>query len=272
MIHFVGAGPGAEDLITVRGAELLGQADLVIYAGSLVNPSLLDRYCRPDAKVLNSATMTLEEVVASMTEAERAGKTTVRLHTGDPSLYGAIREQMDALDRAHIPYDVTPGVSAFSGAAAALRAEYTLPAVSQSVIITRMEGRTPVPAGEKLHDLALHGCTMVLFLSAGLLEKVQDELLQGAYTEDTPAAIVYKATWPDQRIVNCTVGTLAAAARENGINRTALITVGGFLGASYDRSELYNPAFETGFRKATAAPPTEDTSASGKAKESHGQD
>ncbi len=251
MIHFVGAGPGATDLITVRGADLLARADLVIYAGSLVNSDLLARYCRADAEVRDSSRMTLEEVLAALTVADAAGREAVRLHTGDPSLYGAIREQMDALDRAGIAYDVTPGVSALSGAAAALQAEYTLPAVSQSVIITRMEGRTPVPAGEKLADLSCHGCTMVLFLSAGLLDRVQKELLRGAYAADTPAAIVYKATWPEERVVRCTVGTLAAAGRDAGIDRTALIAVGDFLGASYDRSQLYNPAFETSYRQAT---------------------
>ena len=205
MIHFVGAGPGAPDLITVRGARLMAQADLVIYAGSLVNPDLLD-LCKPGATVLNSAHMTLEEVVAAMLEAEAAGRVTVRLHTGDPSLYGAIREQMDLLRAGGAEFDVTPGVSSFCAAAAALRAEYTLPDVSQSVIITRMEGRTPVPEGEGLAGLASHGCTLVLFLSAGLLEAAQEELLGGAYTADTPAAIVYKATWPEERVYRCSCG------------------------------------------------------------------
>ena len=195
--------------------------------------------------------MTLEEVLDVMQKAEARGETTVRLHTGDPSLYGAIREQMDALDRLGISYDVTPGVSSFSGAAAALRAEYTLPEVSQSVIITRMAGRTPVPEGEELRKLASHGCTMVLFLSTGLLEGVERELLAGGYTPDTPAAIVYKATWPEEKVFCCTVATLAETARANGITKTALITVGGFLGGAYERSKLYDPAFTHGCRKGT---------------------
>ena len=248
MIHFVGAGPGAPDLITVRGAKLLAEADLVLYAGSLVNPTLLEG-CRAGCTVRDTASMTLEEVLAAMEAAEQRGETTVRLHTGDSSLYGAIREQMDALDQRGIPYDVTPGVSAFSGAAAALAAEYTLPGVSQSVIITRMAGRTPVPAGEELHKLASHGCTMVLFLSTGLLQQVERELLAGGYSPDTPAAIVYKATWPEERVYRCTVSTLATTAREHQITKTALITVGDFLGTDYERSKLYDPDFTHGCRK-----------------------
>ena len=249
MVHFIGAGPGAADLITVRGARLLGEADVIIYAGSLVNPALLD-YKKEGCTVYDSASMTLEEVIAVMRETQARGGDTVRLHTGDPSLYGAIREQMDQLDELGIPYDVTPGVSSFSGAAAALEAEYTLPDVSQSVIITRMAGRTPVPEGEKLSKLAAHGCTMVLFLSTGLLEEVERELLEGGYAPGTPAAIVYKATWPEEKVCRCTVSTLARTARENHITKTALITVGGFLGDRYDRSKLYDPAFTHGYREA----------------------
>ncbi len=250
MIHFIGAGPGGPDLITVRGARLLGEADCIIYAGSLVNPALLD-YKKEGCAVYDSAGMTLEAVLAVMRENEAAGKTTVRLHTGDPCLYGAIREQMDELDRLGIPYDDTPGVSSFCGAAAALHAEYTLPEVSQSVIITRMAGRTSVPEGEKLSKLASHGCSMVLFLSTGLLEAVEKELLTGgAYTADTPAAIVYKATWPEEKTFRCTVGTLAKTARENHVTKTALITVGDFLANGYERSKLYDPSFSHGFREA----------------------
>ena len=249
MVHFIGAGPGAADLITLRGARLLGEADVIIYAGSLVNPALLD-YKKAGCAVYDSASMTLEQVLAVVQEAEGAGKTTVRLHTGDPSLYGAIREQMDALDRLGIPYDVTPGVSSFSGAAAALNAEYTLPEVSQSVIITRMAGRTPVPERERLRTLAAHGCTMVLFLSTGLLEEVEEELAAGGYAPDTPAAIVYKATWPEEKVYRCTVSTLAETARKNGVTKTALITVGHFLGDDYERSKLYDPAFTHGCREA----------------------
>lgn len=249
MVHFVGAGSGAPDLITVRGARLLAAADLVVYAGSLVNPALLEG-CKPGARILDSARMDLGQVVSAMVAASSAGEEVVRLHTGDPSIFGAIREQMDLLDEAGVAYDVCPGVSALSGAAAALGAEYTLPGVSQTVIVTRMEGRTPVPSGERLSELAAHGCTMVLFLSAGLLDRVQEELLSGAYGPDTPAAIVYKATWPDERVLRCTVGTLARTAAEAGVTRMAIVAVGGFLEGPYLRSKLYDPTFETGFRPA----------------------
>jgi precorrin-4/cobalt-precorrin-4 C11-methyltransferase len=247
MIHFIGAGPGAADLITVRGARLLREADVIIYAGSLVNPALLENK-KEDCAVYDSASMTLEDVIDVMKATEASGGTTVRLHTGDPSLYGAIREQMDRLDELEIAYDVTPGVSSFSGAAAALEAEYTLPEVSQSVIITRMAGRTPVPEREKLSKMASHGCTMVLFLSTGLLEDVERELMEGGYEPDTPAAIVYKATWPEQRVYRCTVSTLARTAKENQVTKTALITVGGFLSGQYERSKLYDPGFTHGYR------------------------
>ena len=244
MVHFVGAGPGAPDLITLRGAELLRQADVVIYAGSLVNPALLE-LCGADSAIYNSAQMTLEQILEAMQTEENI----VRLQLGDPCLYGAIREQMDALDKLGIPYDVTPGVSSFCGAAAALGAEYTLPSVSQSVILTRMTGRTEVPEGESIAALATHGASMVIFLSAGMLEELQAELLQGAYTLDTPAALVYKATWPEEKAVRCTVGTLAQAGREHQISKTALVLVGDFLNGDYQRSKLYDPTFTTGFRE-----------------------
>ena len=238
MVHFVGAGPGAPDLITQRGAAFLQAADCIIYAGSLVNPALLG-LAKPGCAIYNSAEMTLEQVLDVMRRMEAAGKSTVRLHTGDPCLYGAIREQMDVLDAEGIPYDDTPGVSSFCGAAAALNAEYTLPTVSQTVIITRMEGRTPVPEKEKLASLAAHGATMVIFLSIGLVDKVQQALLEGgAYTPDTPAAVVYKATWPEEKTVRCTVGTLAESVHAAGITKTALIVAGGFLGRNYERSKL----------------------------------
>ena len=253
MVHFVGAGSGAVDLITVRGKRLLEEADVIIYAGSLVNPELLS-YAKNGCEIHNSAKMTLEEVISVIKKAEEEKKTTVRLHTGDPCLYGAIREQMDALDADGIPYDDTPGVSSFCGAAAALCAEYTLPNVSQTVIITRMEGRTPVPEAEQLAKLAAHGATMVIFLSIGLVDKVQQALLSsGGYRSDTPAAVVYKATWPEQKVVRCTVSTLAEETRKNGITKTALIVVGDFLGRDYDRSKLYDPAFTTEFRQGTEA-------------------
>lgn len=250
MVHFVGAGPGAPDLITLRGAELLKQADVIIYAGSLVNPALLDM-AREDCEIHNSAKMTLEQVIDVMKQAEAAGKTTVRLHTGDPCVYGAIREQMDALDELGISYDDVPGVSSFCGAAAALRAEYTLPGVSQSVIITRLAGRTPVPDAESLSSMASHGASMAVFLSSGMLGRVQEELLKGAYTEDTPAALVYKATWPEEKTVRCTVGTLAQAGEAHGISKTALVLVGNFLDSPYEKSKLYDPTFTTEVREAS---------------------
>ena len=248
MVHFVGAGPGAADLITLRGAEHLRGADVIVYAGSLVNPALL-ALAKDGCRIYNSAEMTLEQVLDVLLAAEKAGLAAVRLHTGDPSLYGAIREQMDALAAAGISYDVTPGVSSFCGAAAALNAEYTLPGVSQSVIITRLAGRTPVPGGEELSALAAHGASMVIFLSAGMLPAVQQALLRGAYTDATPAAIVYKATWPEERVVRCTVGTLAESGAAAGIRNTALILVGDFLGPDYERSRLYDASFTTGFRQ-----------------------
>ena len=251
MVYFDGAGSGAADLIIVRGMHMLQQADVIIYAGSLVNPELL-QYAKTDCEIHNSAKLTLEEVLQIMQEAQEQGKMLVRLHTGEPSIYGAVREQMDALDADGICYDDTPGVSSFCGAAAALNAEYTLPTVSQTVIITRMEGRTPVPEKEKLASLAAHGATMVIFLSIGLVDKVQQALLEGgAYTPDTPAAVVYKATWPEEKTVRCTVGTLAESVHAAGITKTALIVAGGFLGRNYERSKLYDPAFTTEFRKGT---------------------
>ena len=250
MIYFVGAGSGAPDLITVRGARLLSEADVIVYAGSLVNPALLD-YKKDGCEVYNSAKMTLEEVIAVMAPAAKAGKTVVRLHTGDPCVYGAHREQMDELDNRGIPYEVCPGVSSFCGAAAALKAEYTLPNVSQSVILTRMEGRTPVPEKEQIEAFAAHGATMVIFLSAGQLPRLSERLIAGGYAPDTPAAIVYKATWPDEKVVRTTVADLAEAGAREGITKTALITVGGFLGTEYERSKLYDPTFTTEFREAS---------------------
>lgn len=250
MITFVGAGSGAPDLITVRGAKLLREADVIVYAGSLVNPALLED-AKEGCAIYNSAEMTLEEVLSVMIPADRAGKRVVRLHTGDPCVYGAHREQMDALDEAGVSYAVCPGVSSFCGAAAALKAEYTLPDVSQTVILTRMEGRTPVPPKEKIESLAAHGATMVIFLSAGRLEQLSERLTAGGYAPETPAAIVYKATWPDEKVVRTTVSGLAEAARAHGITKTALITVGGFLGDAYERSKLYDPAFTTEFREAS---------------------
>ena len=250
MVHFVGAGSGAVDLITVRGAKLLGEADVVIYAGSLVNPELLN-YCKVDCVIHNSATMTLEEVIDVIKAAEASGKTTVRLHTGDSSIYGAVREQFDELIPLGIEYDVCPGVSSFCGAAASLKTEYTLPNVSQTVIITRAAGRTPVPEKQSIRELAAHGATMVLFLSTSLTEKLQYDLLEGGYSGSTPVAVVYKATWPDEKIFRCTVETLHKTVTENGLTKTSLIIVGHCMGDAYLRSLLYHPGFTTEFREAT---------------------
>lgn len=250
MVNFVGAGSGAVDLITLRGHKLLSEADVVIYAGSLVNKELLG-YAKDDAEIYNSAYMTLEEVIDVVKKADKENKSIVRLHTGDSSIYGAIREQMIELDKLNITYKVTPGVSSFCGAAASLNAEYTLPDVSQSVIITRMAGRTPVPEKENIRSLASHGATMVIFLSTGLLDGLQEELMAGGYDKDTKAAIVYKATWDDEKICRCNVNTLAKTAKENNITKTALILVGEFLGEAFERSKLYDPSFTTEFREAT---------------------
>ena len=249
MVYFVGAGCGAPDLITVRGQSLLNRADVIIYAGSLVNPALLES-ARPECRIYNSAEMTLDEVIAVMQQAEDAGLMTVRLHTGDPCLYGAIREQMDALTKRCISYEICPGVSSFCGAAAALKTEYTLPDVSQTVILTRMAGRTPVPEREQIRLLAAHQATMVIFLSTGMLPALSEELIAGGYPDSAPAAIVYKASWPDEKVCRCTVGTLAETAESNQIRKTALIVVGNCLGDDYALSKLYDPAFETEFRKA----------------------
>lgn len=249
MIHFVGAGCGAPDLITVRGQRLLGEADVIIYAGSLVNPELL-KIAKQGCVIHDSAGMTLEQVISEMKAAEREGKTTVRLHTGDPSIYGAIREQIDLLRDDAIEFDVTPGVSSFCGAAAALGAEYTLPDVSQSVIITRMAGRTPVPEREEIEKLAAHRTSMVIFLSSGMTQELSERLIAGGYAEETPAAIVYKASWPDEKVITCTLRGLHKSALENKITKTALILVGDFLGTRYERSKLYDPGFSHGFREA----------------------
>ena len=249
MVYFVGAGSGATDLITVRGARLLGEADTVIYAGSLVNPEILS-LCRPDARIFNSAAMTLQEVVETMRQTEASGGMTVRLHTGDPSIFGAIREQIDELKKLGIRWEICPGVSSMSAAAAALSAEYTLPEVSQTVIISRIAGRTPVPERESLRNLAQIGATLVLFLSASYVREVQIELLAGAYTEETPCAIVYKASWPDEKVVRGCLGDLPGMAEEAGITKTALIIVGNVLGDDYALSKLYDEHFTTGYRNA----------------------
>ncbi len=253
MVHIVGAGPGAEDLITVRGLKFLKEADIVIYAGSLVNPGLL-KETKPGAVIYDSAKMTLEQVMAVIKDAWKEKKEVVRLHTGDPCLYGAIREQMDEMDKLGITYDICPGVSSFCGTAAALQMEYTLPGISQSVVITRMAGRTPVPERESIRNFASHQATMVIFLSTGMLKELSEELIAGGYPADTPAAIVYKATWPEEKTVRTTIAELAEAAEREHITKTALIVVGNTVAQSgYDRSKLYDPGFTTEFRMAESS-------------------
>ncbi len=250
MVNFVGAGPGAVDLITVRGMELIKRADVIVYAGSLVNPLLLS-FAKEGAQIHNSAVMTLEEVLKVMVCADREGKEVVRLHTGDQSIYGAVREQMDALDREGIRYASCPGVSACFGAAAALDLEYTLPGVSQTLIITRLEGKTSVPSGERMELLASHRASMAIYLSSGMLDELTQRLLGGGYSEDTPAAIVYKATWPEEKKILCTVGSLKEAAEKENITKTAVVLVGGAINCqSYEKSKLYDANFSTQFRKA----------------------
>ncbi len=250
MINFVGAGPGATDLITVRGMELIKKADVIIYAGSLVNPALLE-YASKDAVIYDSSRMTLEEVLDVMIPAAKEGKEVVRLHTGDASIYGAIREQMDELEKYGIPYATCPGVSAAFGAASSLDLEYTLPGISQTLIITRMEGKTAVPEKEKIESLAAHGSSMAIYLSAGMLEELGRRLIEGGYSEDTPAAIVYKATWPEEKRIVCTLKTLASEAAKENITKTAIVLVGDVIGKSgYERSKLYDPLFTTEYRQA----------------------
>lgn len=249
MVYFVGAGSGAADLITVRGMHMLQQADVIIYAGSLVNPELL-QYAKTDCEIHNSAKLTLEEVLQIMQEAQEQGKMLVRLHTGEPSIYGAVREQMDALDALHIPYESCPGVSACFGAAALLNLEYTLPEVSQSLIITRMEGRTKVPEKESIESFAAHHASMSIYLSTGMLGELSRRLIAGGYGKDTPAAIVYKATWPEEEAHLCTVEQLEETAKAHNITKTALIIVGDIVAHQhYEKSRLYAPDFETEFRK-----------------------
>lgn len=250
MVYFVGAGTGAADLITVRGMRLLQRADVIIYAGSLVNPELLD-YARAECEIYNSAKLTLDEVVDLMRRADDRGKMTVRLHTGDPSIYGAVREQMDALDGLEISYESCPGVSACFGAAASLNLEYTLPGISQSLIITRMEGKTKVPPTESIESFAAHRASMAVYLSAGMLKELSARLIAGGYRKETPAALVYKATWKDEEAYTCTVETLEQTATEHGITKTALVLVGEVIThQNYHKSRLYAPDFSTEFRQA----------------------
>lgn len=255
-VSFVGAGPGATDLITIRGARLLRHADVVIFAGSLVDRKLVRLYAA-GAEVHDSAGMTLSEVMAVMVDAFESGRSVVRLHTGDPSIYGAIQEQMEALDRLNIEYQVVPGVTSAFAAAAALKQELTLPELSQTVIITRIEGRTPVPEREQLHAIAAIGATMVIYLSVGMIEKVVEQLLQGAYTPATPAAVVCRASWDDEQTIQCTLSDLAEEVLQAGIDRQALIIVGDVLAARREglkaKSLLYDGGFSHGFREGDAA-------------------
>lgn len=253
-VYIVGAGPGDPELITVKGRRLLSEADVVIYAGSLVNPEVLS-VCKKEAEILNSASMTLPEVLEKIVDSVACGKAVVRLHTGDPAIYGAIQEQMDELEKRGIEFEVVPGVSSFLMAAAALKQEYTLPDVSQTVIITRDEGRTPVPKRESLKSLAAHQSTMCIFLSVHMMEDVVKELIAGGYDKTTPVAIVYKASWPDQKILRGTLETIADIVRKEDISRTAMIVVSRCLDADYSLSRLYAPDFSHGYRKAKDATP-----------------
>lgn len=249
MITFIGAGPGDPELLTIKGKRLIDEADVIIFAGSLVNPGVLDGH-KEGAEIHDSAYLHLDQVIEIMERAEREGKKCVRVHTGDPAIYGAHREQMDRLDKLGITYEVVPGVSSFLATAAVLNKEYTLPGKSQTVICTRMEGRTPMPPGEKLVDLARHHATMIIFLSIGFMDEMTAQLMEGGYEPTTPVAVVYKATWPDQKIVTGTIADIAAKVKEAGITKTALTVVGDFLGDEYELSKLYDKHFTTEFRQA----------------------
>jgi precorrin-4/cobalt-precorrin-4 C11-methyltransferase len=252
MVHFIGAGPGDPELITVKGARLLGEADVVIYAGSLVDRELVRTHA-PHAEVHDSSSLTLEETTTLIAEAVLADKRAARLHTGDPSIYGAIQEQMAELDRLGINYEVVPGVTSAFAAAASLKQELTLPEVSQTVIITRLAGKTPVPERESLSEIARIGATLVIYLSVSMIERVVTELLEGAYTTETPVAVVFRASWPDERIIEGTLADIAVRAKEAGIGKQALILVGDVLKARKEglkaKSLLYDSEFSHGCRK-----------------------
>lgn len=250
MISFVGAGPGDVDLITIKGRRLLEEADIVIYAGSLVSSDHL-KFCRENCEIRNSASMTLEEVIDVMESGERKAQNIVRLHTGDPTIYGAIREQMDILDEKGISYEVVPGVSSFTAACSAIKREFTLPEVSQTVILTRIEGRTSVPESEDLEKLASYGASMAIFLSIQQIDNVIEKLKKGYGRSDVPIAVVYKATWKDEKTIMGTLEDIADRVKAEGINKTAQILVGDFIGDSYERSKLYDPKFTHEYRKAS---------------------
>lgn len=246
-VYYIGAGPGDPDLITVKGRKIVEKSDIIIYAGSLVNRAIID-CAREDAEIFNSASMTLEEVMEVTLRGVQEGKLVARVHTGDPSIYGAIREQIDILDKHNIPCEVIPGVSSFVASAAAMRKEFTLPGVSQTVICTRMEGRTPVPEGEALDKLASHKASMAIFLSVQNIDGVVEKLLVH-YEPDTPVAVIQKATWPDQMIVLGTLSDIAMKVQEAGITKTAQILVGRFLGDEYELSKLYDKTFTHEYRE-----------------------
>lgn len=249
MISFVGAGPGNVDLITIRGRALIEEADIVIYAGSLVSKEHLD-FCKEGSKAYNSASMTLEEVIQIMEEGHAKGLKIVRLHTGDPTIYGAIREQMDLLDKKNIEYEVIPGVSSFTAACASIKREFTLPDISQTIILTRIKGRTPVPEDENLVSLAKHKASMAIFLSVQAIEKVVEELIEGYGRDDVPVAVVYKASWEDERIVFGSLKDIAKKVEKEDIRKTAQILVGDFIEGEYERSKLYDPDFSHEYREA----------------------
>src|SRR5690606_12147414 len=236
-----GAGPGHIDLITVKGRKLLEEADMVIYAGSLVSEEHLE-FCKDSCQIYNSASMTLEEIVDKMEEAVKEGLRVVRLHTGDPTIYGAIQEQMDLLEKRGIKYEVIPGVSSFTAASSAIKREFTLPDVSQTVILTRIEGRTKVPEEEDLELLAKHQASMALFLSVKYMDRVVEKLKKGFGREDVPVAVVYKATWEDEKIIRGTLRDIKEKVEEEGITKTAIILVGDFIKGEYERSKLYDPS------------------------------
>jgi precorrin-4/cobalt-precorrin-4 C11-methyltransferase len=248
-VWFVGAGPGDKELITLKGYRLLSQAQVVIYAGSLINPELLD-YCPATAECHDSATLHLQEIIDLMDAGARAGKTVVRLQTGDLSLYGSVREQGEMLTARGIHWQVVPGVSAFLGAAAQLGVEYTVPEVAQSLIITRLEGRTPMPPREQLEAFAAHQTSMAIFLSVQRIHRVAERLVEGGYPPETPVAVIYKATWPESQTVRGSLQNIADKVREAGIRKTALILVGAFLGEEYHYSKLYDAAFSHEYRQA----------------------
>ncbi len=248
-IYFVGAGPGDPELLTIKGRRLLDEADVIVYAGSLVNPALLDGL---EASLHNSAGLNLDETTDLLAQGQQAGKKVVRLHTGDPAIYGAIKEQMLRLDELTIPYAVVPGVTSATASAAALKAELTLPEISQTVIITRQAGRTPVPEKESLQLLASHQATMMIFLSVGMIDTVVSELMTGGYPADTPIAVVEKASWPEERTVSGTLTTIAAKIKETGITKTAMIVVGEVLaGQLKSESKLYDKGFSHEYRQGT---------------------